>query len=101
MLVGPGAFVLGGVGGFFTQSMSARVRTSKNLVLQTTGVGLLLGGAVPALANFMWGGWNKNFAIGLVPLGAITGLICAAAQYWLLQRMHLLDFQQSRNSKLV
>ena len=105
MLVGPGAFVSGAVGALVIQLMSARVLTSKALVFQTAALGLVLGGAVPAASDAifteLWGGWNRNFAMGLMPLGAITGVICAAATYWLLQWMGLLCFQQSRDSEPV
>lgn len=105
MLVGPVAFVLGGVGALIIQFMSARVPRSKALLLQTTAFGLVLGSAVPAVADVVFtglrGSWNKNFATGLLPLGATTGVICAAATYRLLQRMGLLCSEQSHGSELV
>ena len=99
MLVGPGAFVLGGLGALIIQFMSTRVRSARILVLQTTALGLVLGGAVPVVVDLvytlLWGDRNKNFETGLLPLGAVAGLICAAVVYWLLHRMRLLYFQQS------
>ena len=103
LLVGPGAFVLGGLGALVIQFMSTRVRSAKALVLQTTVLGLVLGGAVPVVVDLvytvLWGDRNKNFETGLLPLGAVTGLVCAAIVYWLLRRMRLLSFQQSDDSE--
>jgi hypothetical protein len=102
-LVGPGAFVLGGLGALVIQFMSTRVRSAKALVLQTAVLGLMLGGAVPVFVDLVYaafgGGRNKNFETGLLPLGAATGFVCAAAVYWLLRRMRLLSFQQSDDSE--
>jgi hypothetical protein len=96
MLVGPAAFVFGGVGALVIQFMSGKVLSRRALVLQTVALGLVLGGAVPVVVDVvdtaLWGGWNKNFATGLLPLGAVTGVVCAAAIYWLLHRMGLLCF---------
>jgi hypothetical protein len=68
----------------------------------TVALGLVLGGAVLVVVDVVytafWGGWNKNFATGLLPLGAVTGVVCAAAIYWLLHRMGLLCFPQSHDS---
>ncbi len=104
-LVGPDAFVLGGLGALVIQFMSTRVRSAKALVLQTAVLGLVLGGAVPVVVDLMyaalWGGRNKNFETGLLPLGAVTGLVCAAVVYWLLRRMRLLSFQQCHDSDAV
>ena len=103
LLVGPGAFVLGGLGALVIQFMSTRVRSAKALVLQTIVLGLLLGSAVPVVVDLVYaafgGGRNKNFETGLLPLGAVTGLVCAAIVYWLLRRMRLLSFQQSDDSE--
>ena len=97
-LVGPGAFVLGGLGALVIQFMSARLRSPKALVLQATVLGLVLGGAVPVVVDLMytvlWGDRNKNFEKGLLLLGAVTGLVCAAVVYWLLRLMRLLRFQE-------
>jgi len=105
MLVGPGAFVLGALGALVIQLMSARVRSAKGLVLQTAILGLVLGGAVPVVVDLVYaalsGDRNKNFETGLLPLGAVTGLVCAAVVYWLLRRMRLLCFQQSDDSEAV
>jgi len=105
LLVGPGAFVLGGLGALVIQFMSMRVRSAKALVLQTTVIGLVLGGAVPVVVDLvytvLWGDRNKNFETGLLPLGAVTGLVCAAVVYWLLRHMRLLCFQQSHDSEAV
>jgi len=102
-LIGPGAFVLGGLGALVIQSMSARVRSAKALVLQTAILGIVLGGAVPVVVDLVYaafsGNRNKNFETSLLPLGAVTGLVCAALVYWLLRRMRLLCFQQSDDSE--
>lgn len=102
MLVGPAASVFGGVGALVIQFMSRKVLSSWALILQTVALGLVLGGAVPFVVDVVdtaiWGGWNKNFATGLLPLGAVTGAVCAAAIYWLLHRMGLLCVQQSHDS---
>jgi uncharacterized membrane protein len=105
MLVGPGAFVLGGLGALVIQLMSARVRSAKALVFQTAILGIVLGGAVPVVSSLvfaaLWGDRNKNFETGLLPLGAVTGLVCAAVVYGLLRRMRLLCFQQSDDSETM
>jgi hypothetical protein len=102
MLVGPAAFVFGGVGALVVQFRSGKVLSSRSLILQTVALGLVLGGAVPVVVAVvdaaLWGGWNKNFATGLLPLGAVTGAVCAATTYWLLHRMALLCFQLSPDS---
>jgi predicted membrane-bound spermidine synthase len=101
MLVGPTAFVFGGVGAIIIQFISAKVPSTKILILQTTALGIALGSAVPIVVSVidttLWGGWNKNFATELLPLGAVTGVVSATATYCLLHRMGLLDFQQSQN----
>ena len=103
MLMGPAAFVLGGVGALAIQYMSTRVRPAKTLFLRTAILGLVFGGAVPVFVDLVYaafgGGRNKNFETGLLPLGAVTGLVCAAVVYWLLRRMRLLSFQQSDDSE--
>jgi uncharacterized membrane protein len=103
MLVGPGAFVLGGVGALAIQFMSTRVRSAKALFLQTAVLGLVLGGAVPVVVDLAYaafqGDRNKNFETRLLPLGAVTGLVCAAVVYWLLRRMRLLWFQRPDDSE--
>lgn len=105
MLVGPGAFVLGGVGALVIQFASTRVRSAKALVLQTAILGLVLGGAVPVVTDLLytalWGDRSKNFEMGLLPLSAVTGVVCAAATYWLLQRMGLLYFSQISDSEVA
>ena len=97
-LVGPGAFVLGGLGTLVIQFRSARLRSAKDLLLQVTVLGLMLGAAVPIVADLMytalWGDRNKNFEKGLLPLGAVTGLVCTAVVYSLLRAMRLLRFQE-------
>lgn len=102
MLVGPAAFVMGGVGALVIQSMSAKA-SAKALIFQTAALGLMLAGAVPVVADAvdtaLWGGWNKNFATGLLPLGAVTGVVCAYTTYRLLRRMGLLCVQQSHDSE--
>jgi hypothetical protein len=103
ILVGPASFVFGGVGSLIVQFMSGRVLSNKVLILQTVALGIVVGSAVPLVADVVdtasWGGWNKNFATGLLPLGAVTGAVCAAAIYWALHRMGLLSFQQSRSEE--
>ncbi|MGC1976473.1 MAG: hypothetical protein WA671_07140, partial [Candidatus Sulfotelmatobacter sp.] len=103
LVVGPGAFVLGGLGALVIQFMSARVRSAKALVLQTTVLGLVFGGAVPVFVDLVYaafgGSRNKNFETGLLPLGAAIGLVSAAVVCWLLRRMRLLSFQRSDDSE--
>jgi hypothetical protein len=68
-------------------------------------MGLVFGGTVPVIVDLidtaLRGGWNKSFATGLLPLGAVIGLVCAAVVYWLLRRMRLLCFQQSVDPEAV
>jgi len=101
MLMGPVAFVLGGIGALLIQFMSTRVRSAQALFLQTAILGLVFGGAVPVVVDLVYaalqGNRNKNFETGLLPLGALTGLVCAAVVYWLLRRMRLLCFQQAHD----
>jgi uncharacterized membrane protein len=105
MLVGPEAFVLGGVGALVIQFMSTRVRSARALALQTAVIGLVLGGAVPGAADLvytaLWGDRNKNFETGLLWLGAVTGLVCAVVVYWLLHRTRLIPLQHSHDSETV
>jgi uncharacterized membrane protein len=97
VLVGPGAFVLGGAGAFVIQFMSARVHSTKVLFLQVAALGLLFGATVPSTAL----GGDKKFATELVPLGAGSGLGCAAVVFWLLHRMRLLCVQQPHSPEAV
>jgi hypothetical protein len=103
MMIGPVAFVLGAAGAVTVQLISTRVRSAKALFVQTSILGLVLGGTVPLVVDLVYaaseGGRNKNFEMGLLPLGAVSGLVCAAVVYWLLRRMGLLRFQPSEDSK--
>jgi len=102
MMIGPVAFVLGAVAAVTVQVMSTRVRSARALFFQTAILGLLLGAAVPFIVDLVYaasqGDRNKNFETGLLPLGAVIGLICAAVVFWLLRRMRLLYFQPSEES---
>jgi hypothetical protein len=105
MMIGPVAFVLGAVGAATVQVISTRVRSAKALFVQTAILGLVLGGAVPLVVDLVYaaseGGRNKNFETGLLPLGAVSGLLCAAVVYWLLRRMGLLCLHPSEDSKRI
>ena len=105
MMIGPVTFVLGAVGAVTVQLISTRVRSAKALFVQTSILGLVLGGTVPLVVDLVYAGAegvrNKNFETGLLPLGAVSGLVCAAVVYWLLRRMGLLRFQPSEGSKLA
>jgi hypothetical protein len=91
MVMGPGAFVLGGVGALVIQFMSARIRSTRLVLLQAVVLGLVLGTTVPL--TVLGASRNKNFT-SLMPLGAATGLVCGALVFWLLRRMRLLGVQQ-------
>ena len=105
LLVGPASFVLGGIGALLIQFISKRVHSAKALVFPTAVLGLLLGGAVPVVVDIafavLMGGRNRSFETGLLPLGAVIGLVCASTVCWLLYRMRLLCFQQSLNSETL
>ena len=103
MMVGPGALVLGGLGALVIQRMSVRVRSAKALVLATSILGLVFGAAVPLVSDLVFAAFQDhlNFATDFVPLGAITGLVCAIAVYWLLRRMRLLRVQRSIGSEAL
>ncbi len=88
LLVGPGALVLGGAGALVIQFTSARVRSTRLLILEVAALGLLLGASVPL--TVLWGPRNDKFTTGLMPLGGAIGLVCATAVFWLLRRMGLL-----------
>lgn len=103
MSFGPVAFIVGAVAAVIVQLMSARARAAKTLFLQTCVLGLILGSIVPLLVDLVYaafeGGRNKSFEIRLMPLGAGSGLVCAAVVFSLLRRMGLLCLQPAEESK--
>lgn len=91
--VGPAAFVLGGGGGVLLQSLAARCRSMKTLIVQTAALGSVLGTTVPFISATAGWGPTGNFTenvVSLLPLAAPTGMICGLMVLWLLRRRRLL-----------
>lgn len=94
--VGPVAFVLGGVGGVLLQSVAAKFRSMKIVIIQAAVLGLVLGSVVPFFSAALGWGPTYNFkenVISALPVAAPTGVFCALVVLWLLRRRRLLHLR--------
>jgi hypothetical protein len=92
--MGPPGAVLGALAALWIRFRS-RAIGSRRLIFETLSVGMLLGALVPLIALVF--GWGDSGIIlsGYVPIGAITGAICAFLVYYTLKKRDLLSSRQA------
>jgi hypothetical protein len=89
VVMGPAGLIVGSAGSLMLQAVSARVSSIKALAVWATGLGLVLGAAVPPLSAVL-SLWSKSSIGEVVPLSIAVGISCGAITVWLLHRWHLL-----------
>jgi hypothetical protein len=87
--MGPVGSIFGGLGASWIRFRSRTLHASGRLLFESTSLGTVLGAAAPIVA--LAGGWGPHQNIlRLIPVGAVSGLICGALVERALRKLHLL-----------
>ncbi len=96
--VGPAAFVLGAIGGLLPRRLVRKHHSMKVVLVPTAVLGLALGIAAPLVVMIIGGIFgprdgsysSQKEAVGVLPVAALTGVICAFLLLWLFHSTRLL-----------
>jgi hypothetical protein len=87
--MGPIGGIFGALGASWIRFRSLTLHASRRLLLESAALGTVLGAAAPIVALACGWGPRENI-LRLIPVGAISGLICGALVERALRKLHLL-----------